>query len=52
MYIPKENQGHSKPAAIEFMKKFNFGILVSVNEHKPIATHIPFSIIERGEDLV
>ena len=52
MYIPKENQGQSKPAAIEFMKKFNFGIIVSVNEQRPIATHIPFSIIERGEDLV
>lgn len=33
------------------MRDFNFAILVSVKENRPVATHLPFLIEEREDDL-
>ena len=52
MYIPKHYQGKDMKATIEFMKKFNFGVLITNDEGVPLATHLPFHITEQGEDII
>lgn len=42
MYIPKKYRGEGQAAAIAFMRRFHFGLLVSAEDKRPIATHLPF----------
>ncbi|WP_066073672.1 FMN-binding negative transcriptional regulator [Neobacillus soli] len=45
MYIPKQyRMNHDE--AIQFMKSNPFALLITVDEHRPIATHIPIEIRE------
>ncbi len=52
MYTPKRFKGKDGQHAIEFMKRFNFGVLISVEDEKPIGTHLPFLIGEYEGELV
>lgn len=52
MYIPKRFKGKDDHHAIEFMRRFNFGILISVEDAKPIGTHLPFLVAESEGELV
>ncbi len=46
MYIPKKyRMGHAE--AVQFMKIYPFALLVTVDEHRPLATHIPLEIREK-----
>jgi transcriptional regulator len=49
MYIPKHFVMTDFNKAIDFIKTYNFGILVSHFENKPIATHLPFLLEKRAE---
>lgn len=49
MYVPPSFQWNDKEEIIAFIKQFNFGILISVCNGLPFATHIPF-IYEEDEN--
>lgn len=45
MYIPKQyRMNHDE--AVQFMKSNPFALLITVDEHRPLATHIPLEIRE------
>lgn len=45
VYIPKQYH-MDQDEAVQFMKSHPFALLVTVDEHRPIATHIPIEIRE------
>lgn len=49
MYIPKHNLETDKKEILDFIKRFNFGTIVTVKDNFPNATHLPFLIEERQE---
>ena len=49
MYIPKHYLSTDKDEIKSFIETYSFGILISTNEGKPEATHLPFVLVERGE---
>ncbi|MDM5187970.1 FMN-binding negative transcriptional regulator [Bacillus sp. DX4.1] len=51
MYIPKYFRVEDKHEVIEFIKEHSFATMVSYQDGKPIATHLPFVVEERGDDL-
>lgn len=55
MYTPKQYLETDKTEIINFIKRFNFGTIVTVKDNFPNATHLPFLIEERnveGENKV
>ncbi len=52
MYIPSYYKQEDKNKLIGYMKQFPFGILVTANENKPWATHIPFVVEEEDNHIV
>ncbi|MCJ8211561.1 FMN-binding negative transcriptional regulator [Mucilaginibacter sp. RS28] len=52
MYVTKPFHFSSDLEAVEFIKRYSFGALVTVEAGLPVATHIPFSIHTEGEKLV
>lgn len=50
MYIPKHFKMQDNERAFQFIQKYNFGILVGVEDGIPIATHLPFVIEKRADD--
>ncbi len=52
MYIPKHYLGRAGQEAIAFMRRFNFGIITTANDEVPVATHLPFVISEREDQLI
>ena len=51
MYIPKLNQLKNKKEAVEFIRRFSFGTIITAKNKVPIATHLPF-IVEYNEDEI
>lgn len=52
MYIPKHFEQNDKAKTLAFMQAFNFAVLVSVKDNISIATHLPFVIEERENNIV
>lgn len=52
MYVPKSNQQTNKKQIVEFMQRFSFGTIITANENLPIATHLPFLISLKGEEII
>ncbi|OKS86615.1 FMN-binding negative transcriptional regulator [Mucilaginibacter polytrichastri] len=52
MYVPKHFQISDHQEAIDFIERYSFGTLVTTENGFPIATHIPFTIKLRGEELI
>ncbi len=52
MYIPKHFSGKNKEHAIQFIERFNFGILISTKNSRPIGSHLPFLVSERNDELI
>ena len=52
MYIPKIFNNDDITNAISFMKKFSFGTIITSDNGKPIATHLPFVISERNDEII
>ena len=52
MYIPKINVLHNRQEAVEFMRRFSFGTMVTAQEAGPVATHLPFLVESNGDQLV
>lgn len=49
MYIPKINQQEDKGAIVQFIKRFNFGTIITSENNIPTATHLPF-VLEGNKD--
>lgn len=52
MYTPKHFLGKDRKSAVAFMKRFNFGTIVTSVNEIPVATHLPFIIDERDEEVI
>jgi transcriptional regulator len=52
MYIPKHFQLSNHQEAITFMQKYSFATIVTVLNAVPEATHLPFLVEQRGDQLV
>lgn len=51
MYIPKHYQMKNDNNIKKFMEEHNFVTIVTVDDHIPIATHVPV-MIEYNEDTI
>jgi transcriptional regulator len=49
MYVPRRYEEKNQEKIFSFISKHNFGIVISVLDNKPIATHIPL-LPEKKED--
>ena len=47
MYIPPHYKNENKAETIAFIKRFNFGAIITAVDNVPIATHLPFVISEK-----
>lgn len=52
MYIPSYYKQENKDILLKYMREFPFGILVTAEENKPWATHIPFVVEEENNSIV
>jgi transcriptional regulator len=52
MYIPKHFEEKDKIKLLEFMRQYNFAVLVSEKENLLAATHLPFIMEEKGGDIL
>lgn len=51
MYVPKHFAVSDRAELTRFIKAHPFGILVSVSDGQPVATHVPFVLLNEGEGL-
>ncbi|MFB6258901.1 MAG: FMN-binding negative transcriptional regulator [Flavobacteriales bacterium] len=51
MYIPKAFRIEDRQEALAFVQEHPFGVLVSSEEERPLATHLPFVIEEEAGEL-
>ena len=52
MYIPNHFRISDNQEAIDFIKRYSFGTLVTTENGLPIATHIPFTVKQCNEQLI
>jgi transcriptional regulator len=52
MHIPKINLMNDQNEIISFMKRFSFGTIITAKNEFPVATHLPFVVIEKGDSIV
>lgn len=52
MYIPKINLATNKDEIIAFMKQFSFATIVTSKDNIPIATHLPFLVSIKDDNIV
>jgi transcriptional regulator len=52
MYIPNHFLQEDKSQVIGFMKQYSFATIISFQDSLPVATHLPFVIEERDEDII
>jgi len=52
MYIPKLNLLDDKQEAISFMQRYSFATIVTVKDNIPSATHLPFIVSLRDDEIV
>lgn len=51
MYIPNHYLETDKKEILDFIKRFNFGTIITVKDNFPSGTHLPFLIEERGDSI-
>ncbi|NDC77554.1 MAG: FMN-binding negative transcriptional regulator [Chitinophagia bacterium] len=51
MYIPAFNRVTDDDEVVDFMRRYAFATIVTAKDGLPTATHLPFSVDRRGEDL-
>jgi transcriptional regulator len=52
MYIPSFNAFPDKQEVISFMQKYSFGTIVTAVNNVPFATHLPFLVEVRDEEVI
>ncbi len=51
MYIPKLNKVEDRAEIIRFIDQYNFATVISYDDQKPVATHIPIEYELKEDDL-
>jgi len=51
MYIPKLNSMEDVAEAVAFMQQYSFATIVTAKDNLPVATHLPFVIIQRNDTV-
>jgi transcriptional regulator len=52
MYIPKHFLANNDDEAIAFMQRYSFATLITSTNNYPEATHLPFLVEKRGDELL
>jgi transcriptional regulator len=52
MYIPSFNTFPDKQEVISFMQKYSFGTIVTAVDNLPVATHLPFLIDQKDDQII
>ena len=52
MYIPKYFKVTNVDEIWDFVQKNSFGTIVTTEQGKPIATHLPLQLNKEGDDLL
>jgi len=52
MYIPNSNLLTDRTEIVKFMKRFSFATIITAQDGLPIATHLPFLVTVKGENIV
>jgi transcriptional regulator len=52
MYIPKNFLVTNQQEAISFMQRYSFATLITVNNNIPTATHLPFLVTQKGDQII
>jgi len=52
MYIPGFNTFPDKQEVLSFMRKYSFGTIITSVDNLPIATHLPFLIEEKDDQII
>lgn len=52
MYTPKINQMTDHSEILEFMRAFSFGTIVTAKDNLPVATHLPFVVTLREDNII
>ncbi|GER57901.1 protease synthase and sporulation protein PAI 2 [Patiriisocius marinus] len=52
MFTPNHYKNENIDDAIAFIERFNFGVMISAKSNKPIATHLPFIITKKDDNIV
>jgi transcriptional regulator len=52
MYIPNQFQFKDEAEKVVFIKRYSFATIITVNDHIPIATQLPFFIDDNKDQLI
>jgi transcriptional regulator len=52
MYIPNHFKITDQQEAISFMQRYSFATIVTVGDGIPLATHLPFLVKQKGDQIV
>lgn len=52
MYIPKFNLATDRDEIVSFMQRFSFATIISSKNDVPVATHLPFIVAVRDDQVV
>src|SRR5687767_12483571 len=52
MYVPHRFQMQDRVEAIDFMRRFSFGLIVTAKDNVPQAIHLPFVIGEKNGNVL
>lgn len=52
MYIPKHYLETDRQEILDFIRKYSFGCIVTVKDNYPTATHLPFVLEEKDNELL
>lgn len=52
MYIPKHFQKTERDDILAFIRRFSFGTIVSLQEGRPVASHLPFAVSGTDESII
>ena len=52
MYVPKHFAVSDRAELTRFIRAHPFGVLVSVDSAQPVATHVPFVVLNEGRETV
>lgn len=52
MYIPKFNLATDRDEIVSFMRRFSFATIISSKNDVPVATHLPFIVTVRDDQVV
>lgn len=52
MYIPNHNLQTDSKIILDFIRKYSFGIFVTVKGNLPFASHLPFVIENKGDSII